>query len=133
MTQNTIFNLVPLSMTKTLNTRNSKKGNYAMTNVKYSLATLFKCKFVIAQCKGEVLLEKIVLLYVCTQPPSTLKHPSVVVTYFGSHYENYCKFWKIDVVEYVILDHLLFIHSIPLPNQDTNNTNHSTINKIGRA
>ena len=48
MTQNTIFNLVPLSMTKTLNTRNSKKGNYAMTNVKYSLATLFKCKFVIA-------------------------------------------------------------------------------------
>ena len=39
------------------------------------------------KCKGKVLLKKIAFLYVCTQPPSILKHPSVAVTnLLGSHY-----------------------------------------------
>ena len=40
-----------------------------------------------AKYKGEVLLKKIAFWYVCTQPSSILKHPSVAVTnLLGSHY-----------------------------------------------
>ena len=41
-----------------------------MTKVRYSLATWLKCKLVIAPVETRSPLQYVVVLYVCTQPPS---------------------------------------------------------------
>ena len=57
--------------------------------VKYSTTILLKCKLVIALVSKEkiVLLNKVdALLHVSTQPPSILKHLSVMTDLLGSHF-----------------------------------------------